>query len=126
MNVLLVENEELMALARPLRQAGYEVTVATSSEEARTLAMSGSFDAVVLGKIRPEATILNICSALRQDGAGTPILLLVGRDAAEMRVQGLDAGADDCIALTSQFDELLARLRALVRRAAAPHPASQH
>jgi DNA-binding response OmpR family regulator len=115
-----------MALAQPLRQAGYEVTVATSSKDARRLAMSGSFDAVVLGKIRPEAAILSICSALRRDGAGTPILLLVGRDAAEMRVQGLDAGADDCIALTSPFDELLARLRALVRRASAPRPAAQY
>ena len=120
LNVLLVENDELMAL--PLRHAGQAVTVASSSEDARRLAASGSFDAVVLGRIRPEAASLAVCSELRREGAGTPILLLVGRDTSETRVEALDAGADDCVALSSPVEELLARLRALVRRSAASRP----
>jgi DNA-binding response OmpR family regulator len=120
LNVLLVENDELMA--QPLRRAGQAVTVASSSEEARRLAATGSFDAVVLGRIQPEAASLTVCSDLRREGASTPILLLVGRDTSETRVQGLDAGADDCVALSSPVEELLARLRALVRRSATSRP----
>lgn len=80
---------------------------------------AGSFDAILLGGAGPEAASLSVCVDLRRTGARTPILLLVARDAAETRVEGLDAGADDCIAVSCPFDELLARLRALVRRATA-------
>ncbi len=120
-NVLLVENEELMA--QPLRQAGHHVTVVSSSKAARRLLASVAFDVVLLGGIRPDAARLSACGELRRGSAATPILLLVGRDAAETRVEGLDAGADDCVSLSCPLDELLARLRALVRRSAAEQAA---
>jgi two-component system response regulator QseB len=112
-NVLLVENEQLMAA---LRRAGYGASVA-SPAEARTMATAGLFDAIVLGGAHPDATSLSLCSALRQSAACTPILMLVARDEAETRIRGLEAGADDCVSLSCPADELLARLRALVRRA---------
>ncbi len=118
MNVLLIENDELMA--RPLREAGYEVTVASSPAQARRLLEGGSFDAVVLGALHPESAGLRVCSDLCRGGAQVPILLVVEQDAPAVRVRGLDAGADDCVSLTCPFEELLARLRALVRRAASP------
>jgi DNA-binding response OmpR family regulator len=116
-NVLVVETKE--ALARPLRKAGHEVTIAASSAAARHLAATGPFDAVVLGPIGPIATSLAACDELRRDGIALPILLLVAEDAVEARVRGLDAGADDCLGLACPVDELLARLRALVRRSVA-------
>ena len=117
MNVLVIESEEV--LAWPLRKAGHEVTVAASGSAARRLAATGPFDALVLGTIGPAAASLQACDELRRDGIALPILLFVAEDAAEARVQGLDAGADDCLGLGCAVDELLARLRALVRRSAA-------
>jgi DNA-binding response OmpR family regulator len=120
--VLLVGNE--CVVARLLGQAGHEVAVASSPDQARGMLEAGLFDAILLGAGGPETASLSVCGELRRTATRTPILLLVARDAAETRVQGLDAGADDCIAVSSPVDELLARLRALVRRATGPGAAT--
>ena len=122
MNVLVVEKGELMA--KPLRSAGHDVTVARSGREVRDLTERRSFDAVVLGPLRPETESLMVCDALRRDGGAPPIVLLVPQDAVEARVKGLDAGADDCLPVDCPVEELLARLRALVRRTAGKLEAS--
>ena len=115
-NLLVVECER--ALAGLLRDAGHEVMVAASGSDARVVAASGSIDAIVLGRLRAGRSGLEVCDQLRRDGVATPIFLLVASEAVEARVQGLDAGADDCLGLGCPADELLARLRALVRRSA--------
>jgi two-component system response regulator MprA len=81
-----------------------------------------SFDAVVLGPLGPGTESLTVCDALRRQASVLPIVLLVSRDGVEARVEGLDAGADDCLPVGCQVDELLARLRALLRRIAAVEP----
>ena len=116
MQVLLVENA--WVITRSLQDAGHEVAVASSPDEARALLAIASFDAIVLGGAGPDAASAGVCGDLRQVGTRTPILLLVEGSEAETRVRGLDAGADDCIDMTCPFDELLARLRALARGAA--------
>jgi DNA-binding response OmpR family regulator len=114
MNVLLVENEQLIAA---LRRAGHAVASAANSAEARSMATTGQYDAIVLGGTHPEAANLTLCSNLRQSVARTPIVFLVARNLAETRIQGLEAGADDCVSVSCPSEELLARLHALVRRA---------
>jgi DNA-binding response OmpR family regulator len=113
-NLLVVESDE--AMAGSLRRAGHDVTVARSERDVRAFTASGSFDAVVLGKLGPGDRNLALCGALRRDGVGLPIVLIVARDGVESRIEGLDAGADDCVGTGCPADELLARLRALVRR----------
>jgi two-component system response regulator QseB len=114
MNLLVVESDG--ATAGSLRRAGHDVTVARSERDVRALAASGSFDAVVLGKLRFGDQNLTLCGALRREGVALPIVLIVARDRVESRIAGLDAGADDCVGTGCPADELLARLRALVRR----------
>jgi DNA-binding response OmpR family regulator len=92
------------------------VVVARDGSEVRDLTEHDSFDVVVLGPLRSEAESLTVCRGLRLEETDLPIVLLVGQDGAEARVRGLDAGADDCVPLECPVDELLARLRALVRR----------
>jgi OmpR-family two-component system manganese-sensing response regulator len=120
--VLVIETQEV--LARPLRAAGQAVTVAGSAAAARRLAATGPFDALVLGALGPVAASLQACDELRREGISLPILLVVADDAVEARVSGLDAGADDCLGLACPVDELLARLRALVRRSVATRHAA--
>ncbi len=114
MNVLVVESRE--ATATPLRRAGHEVTVARTGRDVCALTRSDSFDAVVLGILDPAHQTLTLCDALRREGVRLPIVLIVAEDAVDDRVEGLDAGADDCVGIGCPADELLARLRALVRR----------
>ena len=114
MNVLVAESKE--ATARPLRRGGHDVTVARSGRDVCALMRSDSFDAVVLGILDPGDQTLTLCDALRREGVRLPIVLIVAQDAVEDRIEGLDAGADDCVGIGCPADELLARLRALVRR----------
>ena len=104
-------------LADALRRFGHGVAVASSVKETLSLTAERRFDAIVLGGVKQGRVSARICGELRRDGLRAPILLLVGDDAAENRVEGLDAGADDCVAASCSLPELLARLRALVRRA---------
>ena len=124
MRLLVVRAEQWVA--QPLRQAGHDVAVASSCEEALAMAHTDLYDAIVLGSARSESAGLTACSELRRSCARTPILLIVARDGPENRIDGLDAGADDCISEPCAFPELLARLRALVRRAAVADQISGH
>jgi DNA-binding response OmpR family regulator len=114
MNVLVAEEHD--STAGSLRRAGHEVTVARSGREVRDLTEQRAFDAVVLALHPSEIDGPQLYDAVRTDNPGLPIVLLLNGDAVDDRVTALDAGADDCLPLGCPVDELLARLRALVRR----------
>ena len=116
--VLVVEDERkvLRGLERGLRAEGYEVLAAADGEEGLRLALTQSPDCVVLDLMLPGRPGLEVLAELRRAGLGTPVLVLTARDAVEDRVTGLDAGADDYLVKPFSFAELLARLRALLRR----------
>jgi len=118
MRVLLVEDEVKIAraVASGLGQAHYEVAVANTGEEGCFLVMAEAFDLVILDLMLPGRSGLEVLSALRRRDLQTPVLILTARDGVEDRVQGLDAGADDYLVKPFAFAELLARMRALLRR----------
>jgi two-component system OmpR family response regulator len=124
----VVEDSTKMAalLERGLREAGYAVDVADHADDAVWLAQENAYDAIVLDVMlsgaRPGPDGLEVCRRLRQSGRWSPILMLSARDAVEDRIGGLDAGADDYMTKPFAFDELLARVRALVRRGADERP----
>ena len=102
-----------------LREEGYAVDVAKDGDEATTLAHINDYDAMLLDIMLPKRNGLQVAADLRKEGRQTPILMLTARDTTEDVVRGLDAGADDYLAKPFRFDELLARLRALIRRGGA-------
>ena len=116
--VLVVEDEP--KVARALREGlageGYDVVVALTGEDGFFRASSEPFDLLILDRMLPGREGLEILRTLRQKGHLTPVLVLTARDAVEDRVEGLDAGADDYMVKPFAFTELLARVRALVRR----------
>jgi DNA-binding response OmpR family regulator len=116
--ILVVEDEPRMAsaLEEGLHEAGYTVDVAEDGEEGLTFAQTSPYDAVVLDVQLPAVDGLAVCRRLRESGSTTPILLLTARDTTTDKVLGLDSGADDYLTKPFAFDELLARLRALLRR----------
>ena len=118
MRVLIVEDEVKMAslIRRGLREEGLAADVARSSDDALWMARATEYDAIVLDVMLPGTDGFAVCRALREAGAWSPVLMLTARDAVEDRVEGLDAGADDYLTKPFSFAELLARLRALVRR----------
>ena len=118
MHILVVEDEPKLAnaLREGLEQEEYRVSVARSGEEAFYLLHSERFDLVTLDIMLPGRSGLEILSRLRQNGMYVPVLLLTARDALDDRVSGLDAGADDYLVKPFAFPELLARIRALLRR----------
>jgi len=118
MHLLVVEDEAKTAayLRRGLTEHGFSVSVATTGTEGLHLAREGSFDAVVLDVMLPGLSGWDVVEALRNAGDRTPLLLLTARDAVEHRVKGLELGADDYLVKPFAFSELLARLRALLRR----------
>jgi two-component system, OmpR family, response regulator len=124
MRVLLVEDEPKMAalLARGLREEGHAADIAGRGEEALWMAQGAPYDAIVLDVMLPGLDGFATCRRLREDGVWAPVLMLTARDAVEDRVEGLDAGADDYLLKPFSFSELLARLRALVRRAPGERP----
>ena len=121
MRVLLVEDEIKMARAvrRGLEQEGYAVDVAPDGEEAVFQAAENEYDAVVLDVMLPGLNGFEVCRDMRSRGRWAPVLMLTARDAVEDRIHGLDVGADDYLVKPFAFGELLARLRALIRRG--PH-----
>jgi two-component system, OmpR family, copper resistance phosphate regulon response regulator CusR len=116
--VLLVEDEPQVAalLAKGLREHAYAVDVAADAEEAVHEAGVNEYDLVVLDVLLPGRSGLDVCRELRRSGFSAPILMLTARDAVAHRVEGLDAGADDYLTKPFDFGELLARVRALLRR----------
>jgi two-component system OmpR family response regulator len=123
--VLVVEDEPKLAelLARGLREEGWAADVADRGEEALWMARAVEYDAIVLDVMLPGLDGFAVCRKLRDDGVWTPVLLLTALDAVTSRVEGLDAGADDYLVKPFSFEELLARLRALTRRAPVERPA---
>ena len=118
MRVLVVEDERHMAahLGRVLAQESFAVDLAHDGLRALELAAEHQHDAIVLDLMLPGLDGLAVCRRVRQSQANTPILILSARDMVEDRVRGLDAGADDYLVKPFAIEELLARLRALLRR----------
>ena len=122
MRVLLVEDEPAAArvLAKGLREHAYAVDLAGDGSAAlREIAVT-DYDAVVLDLMLPLVDGLSVCRAIRRAGRHVPILIVTARDAVDARVEGFDAGADDYLVKPFDFRELLARLRALIRRGRQP------
>lgn len=126
MRLLVVEDDEKLAraISKGLRHEGYAVDVAGDGEEALRHALVWDYDGIVLDLMLPERDGLEVSRILRGRGCWAPILMLTARGAVEDRIRGLDAGADDYLAKPFDFGELLARLRALVRRTPAERPSS--
>ena len=124
MRVLVVEDEPKMAtlVARGLREEGHAADIAAHGEDALWMANAAPYDAIVLDVMLPGLDGFATCRQLRQQGVWAPVLMLTARDAVGDRVDGLDAGADDYLLKPFSFAELLARLRALARRAPAERP----
>jgi DNA-binding response OmpR family regulator len=121
MRILVVEDDRKVAgfIEMGLREEGYAVDLARDGDEAIVLAHVNDYDAILLDLMLPKKNGLQVAAELRREGRTTPILMLTARDATEDVVRGLDAGADDYLTKPFKFDELLARLRALVRRGGA-------
>jgi two-component system OmpR family response regulator len=119
MRVLIVEDEPNLArqLRNTLEGAGYAVDVANDGEDGHYLGSTENYDAVVLDLGLPEIDGLTVLDRWRKEGKATPVLVLTARDSWSDKVAGLDAGADDYLAKPFQTEELIARLRALIRRA---------
>jgi two-component system response regulator MprA len=119
MRILVVDDERAVrdSLRRALELEGYDVELAADGEEAlERLAQNGGPDAVVLDILMPRMDGLEVCRRLRREGHRLPVLMLTARDEVQNRVAGLDAGADDYVTKPFALEELLARLRALLRR----------
>lgn len=118
MRVLVVEDEERLArvVRRVLEQEGYQVDVAGDGASAVSLAQQSRYDVMVLDVLLPVMDGFQVCRVLRESGNPVPILMLTALGEVHDRVQGLDTGADDYLVKPFAFDELLARIRALLRR----------
>jgi len=121
MKVLVVEDDRKVAgfIEQGLTEEGHVVDVAPDGDEATMLAHVYDYDVILLDVMLPKKNGFQVATELRREGRNTPILMLTSRDAAEDVVRGLDAGADDYLSKPFRFDELLARMRALVRRGGA-------
>ena len=118
MRILLVEDERKVAsfIARALRESTYAVDVAETGEKALQLSADVPYDAILLDVRLPGLSGIDVCRELRQRRIESPVLMLTARGLVEQRVEGLDAGADDYLTKPFVLAELLARVRALVRR----------
>ena len=118
MRILIIEDETKVAkaLGNGLSSEGYDICIATSGEEGFFLVNDESFDLVLLDLMLPGRDGIEILTALRKRGVQTPVLVLTAKDTVEARVFGLDCGADDYLIKPFAFAELLARIRALLRR----------
>src|SRR5262245_1134979 len=121
MKILVVEDDRKVAgfIEQGLREEGYAVDVAKDGDEGLLMAHVNSYDAILLDLMLPKKNGIQVATELRREGRGTPILMLTARDTTEDIVRGLDVGADDYLTKPFRFDELLARVRALVRRGGA-------
>ncbi len=124
MRILVVEDEPKMGelLSRGLREEGFYAEVATTGQHALWLAETGDWDALVLDLMLPDHSGIEVCRRLRASRNWVPVLVLTARAEVPTRVEGLDAGADDYLVKPFAFAELLARLRALLRRGEIERP----
>lgn len=127
MRVLVVEDEPKMArlLQRGLRESGAVVEVATDGPAGMSLALLNQYDVIVLDVMLPGLSGFEVCARLRAKAVWAPVLMLTARDAIGDRVTGLDGGADDYLVKPFHFEELTARLRALVRRGPVERPTTR-
>src|SRR5215510_1540956 len=118
MRILVVEDERRVAsfISRALRENSYAVDVAESGERALEMVMATSYDSVLLDVRLPGLSGIQVCREIREAKVDVPILMLTARSLVEQRVEGLDAGADDYLTKPFAVAELLARVRALIRR----------
>ena len=118
MRILLIEDSARLAtyVAKGLRRAGFAVDAAADGEEGQYLAESGDHDVIILDLMLPKRDGLTVLRALRSRGSKVHVLILTARDTVEDRVQGLEEGADDYLVKPFAFEELLARVQALIRR----------
>jgi two-component system copper resistance phosphate regulon response regulator CusR len=116
--LLLAEDDRQLreSIARGLREASYAVDDAPDGGKALFLAAVNEYDAIILDVVLPVRDGLDVCREIRRKGVHAPILMLTARDSVDDKITGLDAGADDYLTKPFDFGELLARLRALVRR----------
>jgi OmpR-family two-component system manganese-sensing response regulator len=128
MHILLVDDEVEMAnpLSLMLKRADYHVDVAYDGDQGEAMAHQGQYDLLILDWMMPGKSGIEICRDLRAQGNSTPVLLLTAKDTIDDRVAGLDAGADDYLIKPFELRELMARVRALLRRpvSVAPTPSS--
>jgi two-component system OmpR family response regulator len=124
MRVLVIEDDPHMAalLQRGLTEEGALVALAPTARDGIRQAEDAHYDVIVLDLMLPDASGVHVCRRLRAERIWTPVVMLTARDAVTDRVAGLDAGADDYLVKPFAFDELLARLRALLRRGRAERP----
>jgi DNA-binding response OmpR family regulator len=124
MRILIVEDERVAAdvLAKGLREHAYAVDIAEDGAMALERASTNDYDVIVLDVMLPRISGVEVCRRLRAEGLAVPILLLTARGEPDQRVEGLDAGADDYLPKPYHFPELLARIRALLRRGPALAP----
>jgi two-component system copper resistance phosphate regulon response regulator CusR len=122
--ILLVEDESRVAgfIAKGLREQAYAVDIARDGEQALYYAAVNEYDLIILDVLLPIKDGHSVCRELRATGLRAPILMLTARDSVDDRVAGLDSGADDYLTKPFDFKELLARLRALLRRSASLRP----
>jgi two-component system, OmpR family, response regulator len=122
--ILVVEDELKMAslLRRGLTEEGHAVDLARTGDDALWMAGAAEYDAIVLDLMLPGVDGIEVCRRVRESGVWAPVLMLTARDAVEDRVAGLDVGADDYLPKPFSFAELLARIRALVRRGGTERP----
>ncbi len=118
MKILVVEDEERVAhfIQKGLKEEGHAVDVSYDGEDGEFLAEVNDYDLIILDLMLPKKNGITVCRELRASGDATPVLMLTARDSVEDKVRGLDAGADDYLAKPFAFEELLARVRALLRR----------
>ena len=118
MRILLVEDEKKMAsfIERGLKEEGYSVDVCSDGETGWEMASINEYDCILLDVMLPKISGLELCRKLRSEGKSVPVLMLTARDSVEDKIKGLDQGADDYLTKPFSFEELLARIRALLRR----------
>jgi len=118
MRILVLEDQESLAhtIARRLQEVGYSTDIALDGQEGLHFALSANYDLIILDIMLPKIDGIDLLKLIRSKGIQTPVLCLTAKDSIEDRVTGLDAGADDYLVKPFSFDELLARIRALLRR----------
>ena len=118
MRILIIEDEAKMAsfLERGLKEEHYTVDIAHDGEKGWEYAMTTDYDLLIVDWMLPKMSGIELCSKFRKEGKTVPVLILTAKDSVEDKIKGLDQGADDYLTKPFSFEELLARIRALLRR----------